>query len=311
MTTSFSGEGIKEQQIDNYSQFASILPSFVCPICLDVVKNPNQCETCDSLYCLECFEFLKTGGGGCVMKCKNAKFKKADRFVLDTLSKLKITCETCKKKNIDYNLYITHFEACVHISNLLNNDIESLINEKQLKVFELTADNEKLKSTGSLMFTENIANLSTEDIRKKLLSFDLPATNKVQLYESTVNGNITLFKELILKKKFPIFEEVSAQGYLWTSLHYAMHYGQEEIILFILDYLKTQLNCLELGLRLTAKDGRCPFLCLLKSNSINNDKKKDILVKVLNKYKPVYVSEQVKVELRVRKMEEFFFKYNK
>jgi hypothetical protein len=307
----FNGEGIKESQIENYNQYKVILESYICPICLDVVKNPWQCDLCEQLYCEECWEFIKMGNKQCVLKC-TSNIVKANKFVLDALSKLKITCETCNKTNIDYNLFIYHYEVCGQLQNLLqNNDMEKLINENQMKVYELTACIEKMKVKGSEIFAEELTlGFSPNDIRNKLLSFNLNTTQKVLLYETTISGNINAFKELILKKKNPIFEEVSAQGFLWTPLHYAMHYGQEEIIMFILGYLKSQLNCLDLGIRLASKDGRCPIMCLLKSNSVKTERKKEILYKILNEFKPLKITEEAKLELRARKLESFFLKNN-
>ena len=312
LNKNFNGEGIKESQIENYNQYKIILESYSCPICLDVVKNPWQCDICEQLYCEECWEFVKMGNKQCVFKC-NSNIKKANKFVLETLSKLKITCETCNKTNIDYNLFIYHYEACGQLQNLLqNNDMENLINEYQMKVYELTSGIEKMKIKGTELFSdEQTCGLSLNDIRNKLLSFNLNTTQKVALYEATISGNIAVFKDLILKKKNPIFEEVSAQGFLWTPLHYAMHYGQEEIIMFILGYIKAQLNCLDLGIRLTSKDGRCPILCLLKSNSIKTEKKKDILLRILSDFKPLKITEEAKLELRARKLESIFLKNNK
>eukprot|EP00340_Litonotus_pictus_P002868 CAMPEP_0170531812 /NCGR_PEP_ID=MMETSP0209-20121228/65352_1 /TAXON_ID=665100 ORGANISM="Litonotus pictus, Strain P1" /NCGR_SAMPLE_ID=MMETSP0209 /ASSEMBLY_ACC=CAM_ASM_000301 /LENGTH=113 /DNA_ID=CAMNT_0010826949 /DNA_START=605 /DNA_END=943 /DNA_ORIENTATION=+ len=95
-----------------------------------------------------------------------------------------------------------------------------------------------------------------DDITTKVGS-SISSTQKMELYNATIDGELDQFKSLILEKKYPIFEEVSAANFKWTSLHYAMHYGQESVIFFILDYLNKK-NCLDSGISSKSSDGRCP-----------------------------------------------------
>lgn len=123
------------------------------------------------------------------------------------------------------------------------------------------------------------------------------------LYEATIKGKIKEYKELILTKKVPIFEEVSSPGYLWTSVHYAMHYGQEEIIFFAFNYIDTQLKVLDIAVKLVSKDGRCLINCLLKSNAISIEIKKSLIVKLVQAYPNLKFTESAERELRVRKFD--------
>jgi hypothetical protein len=304
----FTGEGIKESQIENYDQYRKILESFTCPICLDIVKNPHQCELCETLYCDECWDFIKIAGKKCVMHC-TAPVVKANKFVLDTLSKLRITCETCNKTNIEYNLYIMHYEVCGHLQNLVKSgEIERQLEDKRKKIISLDKEIAEIKKNGLSNIGNQKGDFSKSEIQKKLLTFSLNATDKVLLYEASVQGKLNEFRTLILDKKFPLFEEVSAAGYLWTSLHYAMHYGKEDIIFFILDHCYNKLNCIDMALNLVSKDGRCPILCLLKSNSNNNEKKKELMKRIISRYKGIKLSEEALREMRVRKMEDIYLK---
>ena len=306
----FSGEGIKEEQIENYDQYKKILESFCCPICLDIVKNPLECTKCETLYCEECWEFIKMAGKKCTMNCEKASVKKANKFVLDTLSKLKITCESCQKKNIDYNMYIIHYEVCSHLQNLIGEgEIDRQIALKNIDINALDKEIANLDKNG--LGKDNINSVSNDfskllkmnkyEIQKKLLTYNLPAPEKLKMYETAISGNLSLFSDLISDKHYPIFEEVSAAGYLWTSLHYAMHYGKEDIIFYILDYCKTN-NVLDLALNLESKDERCPVLCLLKSNYINLEAKTEIFKKLVSKYKDLKLSDGAIRELRGRNM---------
>ena len=77
-----------------------------------------------------------------------------------------------------------------------------------------------------------------------------------------------------------------------------MHYGKWDIIQFIIEYLFSK-NKIEIAFRLLSKDGRCPLLCLLKSNVLNINAKKDMFSKIFEKY-TIPVSEEVIKNLQMR-----------
>src|SRR5207253_620394 len=113
------------------------------------------------------------------------------------------------------------------------------IKEKELKINELNEELENLKSNTHIKIKDESFDLLAKDqLRSNLITFSLNVNEKIELYNAAVNGNINEFKNLVLLKRYPILEEVSAHNYFWTSLHYAMHYGHSEIIYFILEYLK-------------------------------------------------------------------------
>ena len=62
-----------------------------------------------------------------------------------------------------------------------------------------------------------------------------------------------------------------------------MHYGKKKLIEFIIEYLQSQ-NKLSIALRLKSKDGRCPLLCLLKSDALKKNNKLDIFKEICSKY---------------------------
>jgi hypothetical protein len=311
----FTGSGISEELVINFKEYQEMIKSLYCCICLDIVKSPFECENCESLYCEDCWEVMKIAGRKCVLHC-TTPVKKANKFVMDMLNKLKLKCETCGKSGISYDIYIKHIDAC-----LLNQKISTVdeltktITEKDMRIDELMAEIENLKLNGTTTKGNSdshllsINTMSKEQLRQQLMSFNLPVNQKMELYNSAVEGKIGEFKDLIYNKRYPILEEVSAHNYYWTSLHYAMHYGQNDIIYFILEYLKTN-NLIEMAMKLQSDDGRCPLLCLLRSNSLNIDKKKDILDKIVGKYF-FEISNDARKEIRNRDMENILKKYNR
>ena len=128
--------------------------------------------------------------------------------------------------------------------------------------------------------------------------------NKLELHNAAKDDDIDRFKILLCgsptKKPYPIFEEVSAPGYRWTCIHYAFHYASWNCIRYILDYL-IPLNYIKIVMDMKTKDNRCPLLCLLKSNAIKSDKKRDIFNKIITNYN-IPVNDAVIKELENRGM---------
>ena len=149
--------------------------------------------------------------------------------------------------------------------------------------------------------------MNKDSLRNSLITFNLSVTQKMEMYNACVEGRLTEFKNLVQISKYPVLEEVSAHNYYWTPLHYAMHYGQVEIIKFIFEHLRKQ-GKLDAAMRLESNDGRCPILCLLRSNNLNIDKKKEILNTVLSLHN-FSMSPEAKKEAKNRDMENLLKKF--
>jgi hypothetical protein len=315
MVDRFTGSGINEDLVENFEELKEMIKSLYCCICLDIVKSPFECENCESLYCEDCWDVMKIAGKKCVINC-TAQVKKANKFVLDMLGKLKIRCDICGKKGIDYDIYIKHMEAC-QINKKISSieELTKILKEKEVKVEELTYELENLKMHGNKyksVFGEtpyDVSSMTKEQLRSNLMTFSLPINQKMELYNAAVEGKMEDFKNMISNKRYPILEEVSAHNYFWTPLHYAMHYGQTDIIMFSMECLKTS-GIIDLAIKLQSDDGRCPLLCLLRSNSLNSEKKKNILEKILSKYS-FDITDEVRKEMRNRDMESILKKYNR
>lgn len=134
------------------------------------------------------------------------------------------------------------------------------------------------------------------------LSNILTQDQKQELYKAAKDNNLELFKTLICgspeRKPYPIFEEVSQAGYRWTCVHYAFHYGCRDVIRYILEYL-THWNLINAAFNIKTKENKCPLLCLLKSNALKADEKREIFDSIISNFF-VPVSEDVVKELKSR-----------
>ena len=99
----FKESGINEDYIENYDSFSeNILVSLECPICAGIVNNPYECKECQTIYCQECWNQLKISNKGCVMRCKNPKDEKANKFVFGLLDKIILKCPLCFEGGLNY-----------------------------------------------------------------------------------------------------------------------------------------------------------------------------------------------------------------
>jgi hypothetical protein len=216
--------------------------------------------------------------------------------VREILSNLSIKCYGCNKDNIRYTDYLEHIKTC---ENYLSNPILkklAIINKKTEEIERLKKEKENLVKE-----TRKKNMISDQELRARYLTNKLQTNDKMNYYQSVIDGNLDAYKRYIqgtYGQAYNIFEEVSAPGYGWTTFHYAMHYGKWNIIKFIIEYLFSQ-NKIEIGFRLKSKDGRCPLLCLLKSNALKPDVKRDVFNKIITNF-TIPVSDEVIKELNNR-----------
>jgi len=288
--------GIDKKYISNYDEYKLLLDEMICPICLKVLLDPIECDKCQAIICENCYFILKSADKNCFNEGCKGKYIKANKFVREILYNLLIKCVGCSQDNIKYDDYLKHIKVCesylsspilkkLALINLKSAEIEKLKKEKQDLVKEAKKRN----------------NLSDQELRVKYLTNKLQTSDKMNFYQAVIDGNLEAYKKFIqgiYGQSYNIFEEVSAPGYGWTTFHYAMHYAKWNIIKYIIEYLESQ-NKIEIGFRLKSKDGRCPLLCLLKSNALKPDVKRDTFNKIITTF-TIPVSDEVKKELNNR-----------
>jgi len=153
-------------------------------------------------------------------------------------------------------------------------------------------------------------NLSDNQVRDRVITFGLSSEQKMALYNATIEGNVAKLKNLVIDNRYPMFEEISAKNYYWTALHYAMHYGKLDIILFIMKQAE-QKNLLNLVLRCKSNDNRCPITCLIRSSSIQMNGKMEILDKLLAAFPSINITPEAIKEAKNKGFDRVLAKYNK
>ena len=284
--------GIDPSCVENSKKYESLINDMKCPICLKIVCKPLECVLCETLICEDCKFILNLAEQSCVTPNCKGQYEKANKFIREILTALKIKCFACNEKNLNYTNYLKHIEECEQYKK----------NPPMAMIREINKNSEmikKLKKEYESLVNTNMNNISPDELRLSMVTSKLSISEKMDLYNAAVEGRVPDFKKLVEVNNFPILEEVSAKSYGWTPFHYAMHYGKWEIIKYIMNYLNAR-HQLNLALMLKSSDGRCPLLCLLRSNTVNIEKKKEIFGNILNEFKNITISDEVKKELKNR-----------
>ena len=291
--------GIDKNYISNYDEYKLLLDEMICPICLKVLLDPIECDKCQAIICENCYFILKSADKNCFNEGCKGKYIKANKFVREILNNLNIKCWGCEKDNIRYADYLVHIKTCEeYLSSPILKKL-AIINKKTQEIEQLKKEKESLVKEA-----KKRNSLSDQELRAKYLTNKLSTDDKMRFYQSVIDGNLEAYKRFLLGSQynppFNIFEEVSAPGYGWTTFHYAMHYAKWNIIKFIIEYLFNK-DKIEIGFRLKSKDGRCPLLCLLKSNALKPDVKRETFSKIISNF-TIPVSDEVIKELNNRKL---------
>ena len=87
----------EEKDIVNKEYYAGVQATINCPICLNIIENPVQCDKCQKFFCLNCIKGVKE----CPFRCKNNKYT-SGLLCRQLISELKIKCECGKIINFDH-----------------------------------------------------------------------------------------------------------------------------------------------------------------------------------------------------------------
>lgn len=289
-----------------------------CVVCLEILNlnNSLMCQLCNSPLCEGCLQILTMHDKRCFGKCEG-NYRRANKYVRDLISNVEMQCENCNQK-MSSQIYSseTHLSQCnpeklkkINLFKALKKNGEDIIKIKKEIDEQLILYSKTNKLLPLIKNPSKLLKLSQEMLRNHLMTFNLHIDKKMEMYHCATQGNLEQFKVLVLYKKYPLLEEISYKNFFWTALHYAMHFGQCDLICFIIDILIKE-NLLEPVLRLQSNDGRCPLLCLLKSNHTTASRKEELFTKLLIKYN-LPLSKEVKKEASARGYEKFLKKLGK
>lgn len=101
---------------------------------------------------------------------------------------------------------------------------------------------------------------------------------KMELYTSSTKGKLDELKDALTnpQKNLSPTEEISKQGYYWTILHYASHYGHYDVLIFLIEYLDDHPDKYEI-FNMQTTEGKTPLFCAVLSGDIKLVEKQRII----------------------------------
>ena len=103
--------GIEKKNISDINE--SLLSDLTCPICLNIVWNPVECNECGNIFCEYCAKKISNSYRSYCPICKKIFVTRQSKGLKKILSKIRIKCpyRFCKK-NPQYFDYVKHLEDC-------------------------------------------------------------------------------------------------------------------------------------------------------------------------------------------------------
>jgi hypothetical protein len=106
--------GISKERIKNIEKIALIEELIKCSICLEILNNPYECDSCGTLFCEDCIKDWIKIKLSCPMKCSSFKLIKAKVNTRKMLNLLQISCSNaphCKYVSEYWNIF-DHENKC-------------------------------------------------------------------------------------------------------------------------------------------------------------------------------------------------------
>jgi hypothetical protein len=106
--------GIPKERIKNYEKIAIFEDLIKCSICLEILRQPSECEACGSLFCEDCINDWIRIKLSCPMKCVNFKLSKAKINTRKMLNLIILSCSNNQhcKYTAEYWNVLEHEHKC-------------------------------------------------------------------------------------------------------------------------------------------------------------------------------------------------------
>lgn len=183
---------IDESLIKNVSIYETIKDLIHCSICSCIIVEPQQCNSCENVFCKVCITSWQAKSSTCPMKCKDFKFKDC-RLIKNVLSRLIFNCNLKCNKEISYEEYFTHEENCENAKTECP-CCKTIVNRK---ILDLNVYEEKIK-----ILEKEIETLKKELNRKDLEYEFIPDlfNNRERIF---ITGKGNFLRTITSKNAFP------------------------------------------------------------------------------------------------------------
>ena len=100
---------ISPEDIYNRNEVENMEDLITCPICLNILFSPVQCNICNKCFCKICIKNYNDSRKNCPFRCINPKYLE-NKFVNNVLSILKFKCKNGCNQIINYDNLEKHYE---------------------------------------------------------------------------------------------------------------------------------------------------------------------------------------------------------
>ena len=100
---------LSPDDIYNKTEVENMLELLKCPICLNILMTPVQCNKCNNCFCKLCIDHYQDSKIKCPFRCENPAYLE-NKFVKNVLSILKFKCKNGCDKIIKYEELEKHYE---------------------------------------------------------------------------------------------------------------------------------------------------------------------------------------------------------
>ena len=160
-----------DESLQKYEEFSDLLN---CPICLDMLEDPVECDQCSGTVCRRC---LNANDIDNCNLCRQISVFRSSRNTVKFLDKFKFKCIFknigCNVESV-YSNFDEHIKKCKSVDELLH-----IINEQQSLIDDLKSENKKL-----------LLNKDLEHRKSKSILEDLKSEHKSKL----LNTNLEIQK---------------------------------------------------------------------------------------------------------------------
>ena len=100
---------ISPDDIYNINEVQNMKDLLTCPICLNILITPVQCNICNKCFCEPCINNYINLNNKCPFNCPSPQYL-GNKFVDNVLSILKFQCKNGCKQIVNYNDLEKHYE---------------------------------------------------------------------------------------------------------------------------------------------------------------------------------------------------------
>ena len=180
---------ISPEDIYNRNEVENMEDLITCPICLNILFSPVQCNICNKCFCKICIKNYNDSRNKCPFRCINPKYLE-NKFVNNVLSILKFKCKNGCNQIINYDNLEKHYEEDCDKIDFKTKYKELLIKYNALKNVNNNMNYNNMNN--NMMNNNNMIRANNTMINYNMMRNN----NNIMNMENNVNNNLNAMEDL-------------------------------------------------------------------------------------------------------------------